>query len=250
MQSLERMLGILDLFDGDEQTVALTFDQLHERLGYTRSTLYRYLKALTDAGLLSSFPSIGFVLGSRIIELDYKIRKSDVLIRAARPALEELVGQFTGIALLCRRYKHQVICIHQESSTSAFHSNYERGRIRPLLYGAASVAILAYLPAHQIRRLYAQMPQEFETAGFGASLAEVKAKLKLHRQRGWIATTGEVTAGVTGIAAPIFDARQDVIGSLSLTVRQAQTSPEEVNRIADRVVLCARIISKAMMHGG
>ena len=35
-------------------------------------TLYRYLKALTDAGLLSSLPGLGYVLGSRIIELDYK----------------------------------------------------------------------------------------------------------------------------------------------------------------------------------
>jgi DNA-binding IclR family transcriptional regulator len=249
LQSLERMLGILDLFDGEEQSVALTFDHLHEKLGYTRSTLYRYLKALTDAGLLSSFHGIGYVLGPRIIELDYKIRTGDVLIRAARPVMEELVSQFTGIALLCRRYKHQVICVHQESSTDVFYSNYERGRIRPLLYGAASVAILAELPPHQIRRLHARMPEDFKSAGFGSSLADVKASLKTHRQRGWVLTAGEVTPGVTGIAAPVFDAQQDVLGSLSLTVRQTYATQDKIEQIADRLVLCARILSKAMVRG-
>lgn len=246
MQSHERMLGILDLFDAEDDYVALTFDEIHARVGYTRSTLYRYLKALSDAGLLSSLPGLGYVLGSRIIELDYKIRSGDPLIRAARPVMEELASQFSGIALLCRKYREHVLCIHQERGTDTLHSNYERGRVRPLLKGAASVAILAYLPAYQLGRLYSRIPHEFEAAGYGKSLAEVKATLKAHRQRGWVHTAGEVTPGVAGIAAPLFDGEQDILGSLSLTLRDSQATPEKLQRIADQVMLCARIISKAV----
>lgn len=246
LQSHERMFGILDLFDGEDNYVALTFDEIHARAGYTRSTLYRYLKALCDAGLLSSLPGLGYVLGSRIIELDYKIRSGDPLIRAARPVMEELARRFSGIALLCRKYREQVLCIHQERGTDTLHSNYERGRVRPLLKGAASVAILAYLPSYQIGRLYAQKAEELAAGGYGASLAEVKATLKAHRQRGWVHTLGEVTPGVIGIAAPVFDVEQDVLGSLSLTLRDFQTTPQKLQLIADQVVLCARITSNAM----
>ena len=160
--------------------------------------------------------------------------------------MEELVGHFAGIALLCRRYRHQVLCVHQESNTDAFRSTYERGRVRPLLRGAASVVVLAYLPAHNIKRLYEQMAPDFAEAGLGETLADVKAALKAHRQRGWVMTVGEVTAGVVGIAAPVFDARQEVLGSLSLTVPANLCFARAHQSIAEQVTLCARIITKAM----
>ncbi|MCZ4089017.1 IclR family transcriptional regulator [Sinorhizobium psoraleae] len=206
MNSHEKMLGILDLFDSGEDAVAVTFDEMHERLGYTRSTLYRYLKTLTDAGLLTSLPSVGYMLGPRIVELDYKIRTGDVLIRAARPVMEELASQFRGIALLCRRYRFDVLCVHQESGTDTIHSNYERGRRRSLLHGAASLGILAYLPDHQLRKFYGLVPEQFAAAGLGTTLKEVKTALREHRQRGWVSTTGDVTPGVTGVAAPVSTA--------------------------------------------
>lgn len=237
------MLGILDLYDGDERHFALTFEELHQRLGYTRSTLYRYLKALTDAGLLSSLPGLGYVLGSRIIELDYKIRLGDPLIRAARPAMLDLVARYACVALLCRRFRHQILCVHQEVGASNVRSTYERGRARQLLRGAASLAVLANLRGHQRRRLYGEMPEEFAAAGLGETLEEVKTVLKTHRQRGWVTTAGQVTPGVVGIAAPVFDSRPEVLGSLSLTLPETELDPERIPAIAADVVRAAATVS-------
>ncbi|NLS04240.1 IclR family transcriptional regulator [Rhizobium sp. P32RR-XVIII] len=246
MNSLEKMIGILDLFDAGDDAVTVTFEELCESLGYTRSTMYRYLKTLTDAGLLSSLPGVGYMLGPRIVELDYKIRTGDVLIRAALPVMEELSTRFKGIALLCRRFKFEVLCVHQETGTDAIHSNYERGRMRSLLHGAASIAILAYLPDHQLKKLFSMAKDEFTSAGFGASLAEVKATLKGHRERGWVSTTGDVTPGVVGIAAPVFDARSEIVGSLSLTLKDTRISAKAEEEVAERVVFCAGILSKSL----
>jgi DNA-binding IclR family transcriptional regulator len=242
------MLGILDLFDERDAPMILEFDQLHERLGYNRSTLYRYLKALTDAGLLWSFPSLGYVLGPRIIRLDYRSRVGDPLIRLARPAMLDMAREFGGVALLCRWYKFDVICVHQESGTDLIASNYERGNARSLLRGAASLAILAQLPGQRLLRLFESSAEAFAVAGLGTSLPEVKASLKTHRQRGWVCTVGEVTPGVTGIAAPIFEASNKCVGSLSITLPQTQVGPEKVAEIARRVVRDAREVSEFMEH--
>jgi hypothetical protein len=51
---------------------------------------------------------------------------------------------------------------------------------------------------------------------------------------------------VTGIAAPIFDSGDHVMGSLSLTVGRTGLTPGEVADIASRVVYCAQVVSGAL----
>jgi DNA-binding IclR family transcriptional regulator len=160
--------------------------------------------------------------------------------------MAELVRTQPGIALLCRRYGDKVLCVHQERGTDAFHSNYERGRARPLLRGAASRIILCHMPPHATARLYRAQPAAFREAGLGHSLAEVRAHLKRIRQIGWDVTEGHVTPGVTGVAAPIFDSGGAVLGSLSLTIGRAGIDSRELGAIADRVRFCAGIVTKAI----
>lgn len=238
------MLRVLDLIE--ESPSPLTSDDMAGRLGFTRSTLYRHLKNLSDAGLVTSFPDVGYALGPRVAELDYKMRNSDPLIIASRPVMAELVDAIPGIALLCRRYRDQVLCVHQESRSADFATTYERGRALPLFRGAASRIILAHLPQRSIQRLYEADRRAFAEGRLGKSLAAVRGALKDMRQRGWDITESQVTRGVTGIAAPIFDDRGGVLGSLSLTVGRTKLAEAEIHAIAERVSFCARIVTKAL----
>ena len=243
MKSLEKMIGILDLFEGTE--MEWTPDAMVERLDLTRSTLYRYLKVLTDAGLLTSLPGVGFTLGPRIAELDFRMRHSDPLISASRPLMAQLVAEIPGIALLCRRYRGLVLCVHQEASPGlGFRSTYERGSARPMLRGAASRIILAHMPASAIRALFEASPGDFVAAGLGEDLGEVRAHLRAIRQRGVAVTRGELAQGVTGVAAPVFDARGGVLGSLSVTIGEPDISTERLGLVADRVSSGARTVAK------
>jgi DNA-binding IclR family transcriptional regulator len=244
MLSHERMLSVLDLFDLEHPE--WSFDAIHAKLGFSRSTLYRYLKTLIDAGFLTTFPGRGYTLGPRVIELDYQILTTDPLIHVARPVMDELVSGFPGVALLCRRYRQKVLCVHQETSTNQVRSTYERGKARPMLAGAASLVILAHFSPYQLGKLYDEHPNEFLQAGLGDSLPAVRDTMKRIRQKGWIHTEGQVNKGVTGVAAPIFDAKEEIIGSLSLTVPEASMKSDRVEAIAERVSFCARIISKSL----
>ena len=238
------MVALLDLFE--ESPSGWTFERIHSRLGYTRSTLYRYLKVLSDAELLSSLPEAGYTLGPRIVELDHEIRAHDPIIRASRPVMLELVQEIPGIALLCRSYRNKVLCVHQERSTTEIESTYERGRTMPLLRGAASRIILANMPPRTVAALYERQPREFSSAGLGGALAAVQDHLKRIRKTGWDQTTGEVTQGITGIAAPIFDDRDKVLGSLSISFATRSMNAKRIGAIAERVVACAGIVSRTI----
>jgi DNA-binding IclR family transcriptional regulator len=239
-----KMLRILDLLE--ESTGHLTLEQLHEGLGYTRSTLYRYLKILGEAGLVASMPELGFTLGPRIAELDYRMRQQDPLIAAARPVMAGLVQAEGGIALLCRRYRDRVLCVHQERGQAAFRSHYERGLARPLYRGAAARVILAHLPAASINRLQAEHAGGFAEAGLGQTPAAAREALRRIRQQGWDVTEGQATPGVTGIAAPLRDAAGEVVGSVSLTLSRARPAEPELLRLVERLRFCAGIIDRTL----
>ncbi len=242
--SLEKMLGVLEFVEERGQVAGM--EEMLEGLNLTRSTLYRYVRTLTEFGLLATSPGTGYTLGPRIIELDYKIRVRDPIILASHPLMTQLVQTVPGIALLCRRYRDKVLCVHQVRGAVGFVSTYERGRARPLLKGAASRVILANMPTAQISKLYHQDPEGFAEAGLGESLKAVRSALRAIRQQGWEASESQVVSGVTGIAAPIFDGGDHVMGSLSLTIGRTGLSSAEVSEIATRVAFCAQVVSSAL----
>jgi DNA-binding IclR family transcriptional regulator len=242
--SLEKMLSVLEFVEERGQVAGM--DEMLEGLNLTRSTLYRYVRTLVEFGLLATSPGAGYTLGPRIVELDYKIRARDPVILASHPLMTQLVHTVPGIALLCRRYRDRVLCVHQVSGAVGFVSTYERGRARPLLKGAASLVILANMPSPQISKLHQQDPEGFAQAGLGESLKAVRQALRAIRQRGWQASESQVVSGVTGIAAPIFDSGDHVMGSISLTVGRTGLSPAEVAEVAARVVYCGQVVSGAL----
>ena len=241
-----KMLRIIDLIEESEGPV--TAEQMLTELGFTRSTLYRHLKILSETGFVSSISETGFTLGPRIVELDYKIRSRDPLLAASRPLMVELAQTERGVALLCRRYQDRVLCIHQERGDVAFRSNYTRGLARPLFRGAASRIILANLKTATVDRLQSRNVEAFGAAGLGSTGAEVRASLRQLRKQGWDMTEGQVTPGVVGVAAPLFDARGEVLGSLSLTLPARERGDAEIRRLIDRICFCAGIIRNTVDH--
>lgn len=228
-----KMLRIIDFIE--EQDRPVSADQLLEALGFTRSTLYRHLKVLSESGLVSSISEATYSLGPRIVELDYKIRKNDPLLAHARPLMQKLANREKGIALLCRRYRDRVLCIHQERGTDLLTSNYDRGLARPLFRGAASRVILAHLGTAQIVRLYEENAPEFAAAGLGTDEREVRVTLRRIRRRGWDVTEGQVTPGVVGVASPIIGMEGDVLGSLSLTLVSGSRTADELADLAQAI---------------
>ncbi len=248
MSSLNKMLGIMTLFS--DQKFAWTIEEMEARLSLPRSTLYRYLRELVDAEFLTSLPEMGYTLGPKIIELESIVQRQDPLITASRPLMKELVAEFGGVAALCRNYRQKVLCVHQEQGADGFRSGYLKGQSRPLLMGSASRVIFAHLPNQMVAKLFDDHADAFRLAGLGSDIEAVRQSLKTIRQRGWDVTIGQVTSGVTGVAAPIFDGRENVAGSLSVVLRRTDLSEERLSVIADKTTFCARAITRALSDSG
>jgi DNA-binding IclR family transcriptional regulator len=246
MNSAERLLEVLGLFDEDRAD--WTPDQMMEATGFTRPTLYRYLKALRDAGLIVSSGS-SYTLGPKVMELDFLMRRSDPVIEAGQGVLERLSALHPGSAFLVRWYGRRILCIASEVSAPEPRSSYPRGRPMPLAQGAISRAILAWLPKKTQEEIGTQYLADFARAGTGRSIEEIRAKLRAVRRDGVAVARGEVTQGVVGIAAPIFDSGAVPVAALAFTADESETNTGQITVLRARVRDFAQSISERLGGG-
>ena len=225
----ERILAILDLFT--ESRSEWNPDEMMDTLGYSRTTLYRYLKTLKDAGYIASLPQSGFVLGPRVTELDFLMRRSDPLIKVGGSHLKQLAARFSSSVFLVRWYGRKLLCVASEVSASQPLSSYPRGRPMPLGRGAISRAIVAFLPAHERRALVTDYLDEFLISGQGGTVEDVLAGLRSIRKRGVATAHGEVTPGVVGVAGPILITDSAPIGAICLTITEHDLGPDRLGEI-------------------
>lgn len=220
------MLDILGLVTRERPTIEV--EEICERLGYAQASAYRYVRELTEAGLLVRLPS-GYTLGPRVIELDLQMRETDPLLNNGRDLMQHLAAQ-TGLnVLLSELYGETVINTHQEFGLDSQILNFGRGRPMALFLSATSTIILAHLPPRQLRRIYDQHEQSPDVHRLGATWKEFSRAMLQLRKQGYSRSKGELDADKAGIAAPIFEEKGRVIGSISLvgSVQRLQAFNED-----------------------
>lgn len=239
-ESGARILAILDLFT--EQRPDWTPEQMMQALGYSRPTLYRYLKTLKDAGYLISHPGQGYVLGPRVTELDFLMQRADPLITVGAPFLHMLAHRYPCSVFITRWYGRKILCIASEVSNPAPKSSYPRGRPMPLGRGAISHVLFANLP----RKEQDEVLQEFHPDLPASGHEQVLAHWRDIRRDGVSVAYGEVTPGVVGVAAPILAAERMPVAALCLTSNAADMDPERLSAIRKDVRDSAAALSDAL----
>jgi DNA-binding IclR family transcriptional regulator len=247
LHSTSKLMSVLRLFTAARPE--WTVEDGADALGMPASTAYRYFRELNDAGLIGSTAAGRYVLGPAIMELDRQTRLQDPLIRAARPVMVELKDTLglDCVILLCRLYRQQVMCVHQEQvGTPAIGVSFERGLPLPLHRGAASKAILAFIPARLAKAYLLANAKDMAAVGLGNTWIELKARLRAIRTAKVCITRSEVDKGAVGFGAPIAGAEDDVVGSLGLVIPEALCTPELEGDLARRVRAAAQEITRAL----
>lgn len=229
MSSPSKVLSILSLFTSAHPVWQP--EEICQALHFTRATGYRYIKELVDFGLLKKVLAGSYSLGARIIELDYQLRQSDPVMRAADPVMHELSLQTDKeVVLTALINRWQIIDTHHVHAlrpVTAWVAR-SRGRQRPLFQAGASKTLLAWLPRHQQRQIYQQHAQDIMTHGMGESWEAFRAKLDQIKKAGFYMSRGEIEPNVGAAVVPVFNPDGENVAALNLLDTQ-----ENIDR-ADR----------------
>lgn len=207
------MLMVLNLFDEDHAW--WTADAVCEQLKLSSSSGYRYIRELAAAGLLARMTGGMYVLGPRVIELEYVMRTSDPVGKVGLPILRRL-AQTTGCdVLLSNIYGLHIINVLHVPGVESLGVSYTRGRQHPLFRGAVAKSILPFLGRPQLVKLYEGRPKEIAQAGLGQDWLSFWRALQAMKKQGFSESHGELDPGLHGLGMPVL-VDGAVVGSVTL----------------------------------
>jgi DNA-binding IclR family transcriptional regulator len=218
-QAINRALGLLRLFTIDDSHLSLT--EICQRTGLTMPTAHRIARALQSNGFLVHDQLTGrYALGPAVVQLAFVvIRNNDTsnLVRITMPYLESLraaTGETVGLHVPTVGGR---LCVAESESRHMMRMATGVGNILPWNAGAASKAMLAFMPVEAQQQLLASTTPTALTPRTILDVNELLAALILVRQDRYATSMGESVDGASAIAVPILDATGDVAGSINIT---------------------------------
>jgi IclR family transcriptional regulator, KDG regulon repressor len=204
VRAVDRALDILDCFGPGRLELSLT--EISQRIALAMSTTSRIVATLERRSyLFRSKETQRYSLGPKIAQVGVLGFSNLDLRKVALPFMNELNRIYDeGVSLYVVQGDER-ICVERIESTRPLRRVINIGDRHPLTRGAAGRVLLAYLPEEKREELLRLDPFTTEEA-----LAEL-------RHGGYTVSLGEREEGVSSIAAPILDARREVVAALAIS---------------------------------
>ena len=224
VRAVDRAIAILQCFTADQP--AMSVIEIQKRVGLSRPTLYRLLHTLSTRGLIQAEGDPQrFKLAHGVMKLSHVWLKGLEVVAVARPILEELRDATGETAALFRLEEDRGICILECESRHVLSISRGVGDSLKIAQGATGKAMLAFMPAERQAAFLAHLPRDGQRI-------HLEEALRTAVHQGYTVSRGEIFVGAIAVAAPYFDHRGNVIGSVGVFGPSARVSEERVSEFA------------------
>ena len=224
---------------------------LARALGLPRSTTYHLLTVLQEHGYVVHLPEEHrYGLGVAAFELGSAFQRQAPLQRIARPVLTRLVDETRHNAHFVVLHGADVLYVIEERAPRRPSLVTDVGVRLPAQVTASGVALLAALPATQVRALFPSREAFVQRHGLGpTSLSQLRAELVRVRARGYAVERDSVTPGFASVAAAAVDHGGHPVAAFALTWESDRVSAAEADQLAAAVRASADTLSRRIGGG-
>jgi DNA-binding IclR family transcriptional regulator len=206
------------VFTALSRSPELSVAQLATALDEPATSIYRIIGHLEAIGWVEKSPRRGqYRLGLDLASIAAAVESSLDIRQLASPVLAGLNAQTHESAYLCVPHERRAVCIERFDGVFIQASELPLGGSLPLHRGAGSLAILAFEPDHVRREYIAALSRADANPFTEADVLTLEETLARVRATGVALSEGDVTPGISTAAAPVFDHRGTVVGSISLS---------------------------------
>ena len=237
-QSTQIAFMVIEVMAEIGQPVGLS--DLARRMGVPKVRVFRFLRTLLSLGyVLQDAESEKYRLSYKLYHLGQALADSTDILREARPVMVELRDatgftvsfsqmEPTGMRILDMvRTEQPVVIVTRPGALLDFHASAQ-GKIG-LAFGGAK------LGSEALRQWTSETPTD---------PAAVAAEVEEAYKRGWAEAPNQTLAGVTAVAAPVFDMTGDFVATLTIAGPTNTIGSPPSPAYVEALTAAARKISK------
>ncbi len=246
LETLLRGLDILSLYT--RETPALTLTEITKSTQLNKTTVYRILTTLENAGyLIRDYDTKRYRPGLKVLQLGFASISSLEVRQVARRYLELLsrkVGETVSLSVLDGG---DIIYVDRVRNQRIVGVILGLGSRLPAHCASMGKAMLAHLPPSELDDYLDRAVLEPCTTNTLIDRQALEAELLLVRTRGYATNDEELEMGLRAVAAPIWDNTNRVVAAVNITGSSSSISKERMEgELADAVCQTAAEISQAL----
>jgi len=201
--------------EGDRVT---NMSRTARELGINRTTLLRLLHTLEAERFIEPRPEgQGWRIGVGLIGITAQAFFSEDLVQISVPVLTRLAENLSLSAHLGVLDGLEIVYIVRRVPNHAFASNIRIGSRLPAHAANMGRIMLAHMPPDRVDRMYAGAVLKAVTPHTAVTLAQMHAQCEADRAAGLAWSDGNYEAGISSVAAAIFDATGTPIAALNVS---------------------------------
>ena len=224
-----------------------SLNDIAERTDLPRPTVFRVVKQLEETLLITRAPDGDkYLVGPNLMALATDAMSAFMHASPVRSILSGLVhdvGETCNLGVLER---DSVVYIDRVECSWPLRLQIGIGSHVSLHATAIGKLLVAHMPTRSRRRVINSSALERYTANTITDPKALEAEFKLIRRQGYACNNEENTAGLIGIAVPVFDTRGRVVAGLSLHAPVARMPMQTALSKLERFRETARQIEHAM----
>ena len=241
VRSVDRAAALLLALGESQGEAGVT--ELARRLGLHKSTASRLLATLQKRGLVEQDDETGkYRLGLVVIRLAERAERTLDLRGIASPELERLARlthETTGIGILDG---DSLLTVAQADGPNLIAVGDWTGRATPLHCVASGKVLMSALAERDVLRIVRRGLVSY-TERTIVELEPLLEELARIRRRGYATAIGEYELGLNAVAAPIHDARGNVIAAVDVWGPAFRLTPRRIPELAAQAREAAAAIS-------
>jgi DNA-binding IclR family transcriptional regulator len=225
----------------------MTAVELASSIRVHKTSAYRYLNTLLNAGYIRNNGDGHYHLGNKILELGSQLLRRMPLRETAHPFLVELSADIQKTVHLCVLDGYDVVYIDKIESHRTLPIMSRIGSRAPAYCTGIGKALLSGLSTDQVVSLLREVTLEKRTSNTITDPIKLLEEIKITAERGYAIDNGEHEVGIKCFAAPVRGYGGDIVGAVSLTgLKRNFDDPKETEVMIAAVKKTAAEISRAL----
>lgn len=210
MRAVQRTLAVFDCFAPGR--TSLTLQEIANRVGLPKSTAFRLVHSLDQAGYLVRLDNQEYCLSLRFTRLAGLVKSTLNIREIARPVMIELARRSNETVTLNTVSGRDRVCVDVIDTPAPLMSVAKPGEHQRLVTGSTAKVLMAYLPKKEQRGVVTPAAK-----ASGKKRAELMRELELIRRNGYSSTHGERVLGLSAMSAPVWDSKDEARYCITIT---------------------------------